>query len=103
MRLSGTLKEWIQYKPDAVLTHPKLQKGVEVTNFKFHKDGLHCKYPASYGNGPPMVPYFGSQAPYMTSGKASYTGHVVHSWYGCGVFSVLDAIAEDSYWYEVSE
>lgn len=100
MKLIGTIKEWLKYKPDAVLTHPKLQEGVEVSQFKHHPKKLKMKYIASYAGGPPMIPRYGPQCPYLIEGRVSYTA-MFFFLVGGSVHAIPNDLAEDDQWREI--
>lgn len=100
MKLVGTIQEWIHHNPNAVLTHPKLQEGIEVSQFEYHDHGFEMTYVSNHGDGPPMIPRMGSQMPYMVRGKVKYTAMFFFLVGGC-VHAIPEDLAEDAMWYEI--
>lgn len=99
MKTLGTLKEWIDKDPEAYLSHPDLQDGVLVFNAKYHPKGIPCTYMSHHPNDDPMVPYFGSQCPYVVKGTVRFRAHVIHTSFGSGVYTALpDELALDDRW-----
>jgi len=96
----GTIKDWISHKPSAYLRHPKMQPGTCISGFTHYPEGTKSTYPASYGDGPPTLPYFGPSCFYMVTDTVYYAACAHYGVIGgCCVLS--SGIAEDGKWYEV--
>jgi hypothetical protein len=103
MKLSGTIDEWLKYKPDAMLTHDSiLPNGVAIINFKKHEKPQSYYYHSPTPDGPPKL-YLGACCPYVCKGLFQYEIGFV-TIFGSGSSYVLsDSQANDSRWYEINK